>query len=352
MKLDWDRLRLPPDTLRITTIETHTAGEPLRIVTGGVPDIIGTTILERRRFMRDHLDYIRRALMWEPRGHFNMYGCVLTPPVSAEADVGVLFMHNEGYSTMCGHGVIALVTVLVESGAVAREGDQATVTLDTPAGLVRATAHLDSGSVIRVSFRNVPSFVYARDLQVHVPGYGQVVCDVAWGGAFYAVLPAAQLGLRVTPEQTAALVVAGEAIKRAVSDVLPLHHPHDPDLGFLYGTILTDQPEDAAHHSRNICVFANAEVDRSPTGTGVSARLAIHYAKGEIAAGEEIVIESILGRHSTFSGRVVDCTQVGSYPAIIPEVSGRAFVIGRSEFIVDPRDPLGSGFLVAQIGSP
>ncbi|WP_448337310.1 proline racemase family protein [Chloroflexus aurantiacus] len=352
MKLDWDRLRLPPDTLRITTIETHTAGEPLRIVTGGVPDIIGTTILERRRFMRDHLDYIRRALMWEPRGHFNMYGCVLTPPVSAEADVGVLFMHNEGYSTMCGHGVIALVTVLVESGAVAREGDQATVTLDTPAGLVRATAHLDSGSVIRVSFRNVPSFVYARDLQVHVPGYGQVVCDVAWGGAFYAVLPAAQLGLRVTPEQTAALVAAGEAVKRAVSEVLPLHHPLDPDLDFLYGTILTDQPEDAGHHSRNICVFANAEVDRSPTGTGVSARLAIHYAKGEIAADEEIVIESILGRHSTFSGRVVDCTRVGSYPAIIPEVSGQAFVIGRSEFIVDPRDQLGGGFLVEQIGSP
>lgn len=351
MQLDWDRLRFPPDTLRLTTIETHAAGEPLRIVTGGLPDIIGTTILERRRFMRDHFDYVRRALMWEPRGHFNMYGCVITPPVSAEADVGVLFMHNEGYSTMCGHGVIALVTVLVESGAVAGEGDQATVTLDTPAGLVKATAHLESGRVIRVSFRNVPSFVYAHDLQVDVPGYGQVVCDVAWGGAFYAVLPAAQVGLRVEPAQTAALVAAGEAIKRAVNDVLPLHHPHDPDLGFLYGTILTDQPEDAGHHSRNICVFANAEVDRSPTGTGVSARLAIHYAKGEIAVGEEIVIESILGRHSTFSGRVVDCTQVGSYPAIIPEVSGQAFVIGRSEFVVDPRDPLGNGFLVEQIGS-
>jgi len=351
MNLDWDRISLPPKTLRITTIEAHTAGEPLRIITGGLPEIPGATMLERRRCMRDHFDDVRQALMWEPRGHYNMYGCIITPPVSADADFGVLFMHNEGYSTMCGHGVIALVTVLVESGVAPVEGQQATVTLDTPAGLVRATAHIEDGSVARVSFLNVPSFVYARDLQVTVPGYGHIVCDVAWGGAFYAVLPASQVGLRVEPKQTAALVAAGEAIKRAVNTVLPIHHPCDSDLGFLYGTILTDQPDDSTHHSRNICVFANAEVDRSPTGTGVSARLAIHHAKGEIETGQSIVIESILGRRSTFGGRVVAHTQVGSYPAIIPEVSGRAFITGRSEFVLDPRDPLGSGFLVEQIGS-
>ena len=346
MKIDWERLRFPSGTIRLTTIEAHAAGEPLRIVVDGLSEIPGATILERRRFLRDNLDYVRQALMWEPRGHYNMYGCVVTPPVSSEADFGVLFMHNEGYSTMCGHGVIALVTVLVESGAVKVEGEQAKINLDTPAGLVRATAHLKDGHVVKVSFLNVPSFLYARDLAIEVPGYGQVVCDVAWGGAFYAVLPAARVGLRVVPEQTAALVTAGEAIKRAVNAVLPVKHPFEEDLSFLYGTILTDAPEETNHHSRNICVFAKAEVDRSPTGTGVSARLAVHHARGEITRGESIVIESILGRHSTFSGRVVAETRVGPFPAVIPEVSGSAFITGRCEFVIDPRDPLGRGFLV------
>jgi proline racemase len=346
MKIEWERLRFPSGTIRLTTIEAHAAGEPLRIVVDGLSEIPGATILERRRFLRDNLDYVRQALMWEPRGHYNMYGCVVTPPVSSEADFGVLFMHNEGYSTMCGHGVIALVTVLVESGAVKVEGEQAKINLDTPAGLVRATAHLEDGHVAKVSFLNVPSFLYARDLAIEVPGYGQVVCDVAWGGAFYAVLPAARVGLRVVPEQTAALVAAGEAIKRAVNAVLPVKHPFEEDLSFLYGTILTDAPEETSHHSRNICVFAKAEVDRSPTGTGVSARLAVHHARGEITRGESIVIESILGRHSTFSGRVVAETRVGPFPAVIPEVSGSAFITGRCEFVIDPRDPLGRGFLV------
>jgi len=350
MKIEWERLRFPSGTIRLTTIEAHAAGEPLRIVVDGLSEIPGATILERRRFLRDNLDYVRQALMWEPRGHYNMYGCVVTPPVSSEADFGVLFMHNEGYSTMCGHGVIALVTVLVESGAVKVEGEQAKVNLDTPAGLVRATAHLEDGHVAKVSFLNVPSFLYARDLAIEVPGYGRVVCDVAWGGAFYAVLPAARVGLRVVPEQTAALVTAGEAIKRAVNEVLPVKHPFEEDLSFLYGTILTDAPEETSHHSRNICVFAKAEVDRSPTGTGVSARLAVHHARGEITMGESIVIESILGRHSTFSGRVVAETRVGPFPAVIPEVSGSAFITGRCEFVIDPRDPLGRGFLVEKIG--
>jgi len=349
MQLDWERIRLPVGTIPLRTIDAHAAGEPLRIVTAGLPELVGHTMLERRRFMRDHFDYIRRALMWEPCGHYNMYGCVITPPVSAEADLGVLFMHNEGYSTMCGHGVIALVTVLVESGAVKGNDHHASVTLDTPAGLVHATADIEQGHVTRVSFRNVPSFVYRRDLVIDVPGYGQVTCDIAWGGAFYAVLPAAQLGLRVEPTQTAALVAAGEAIKQAVNAVLPVQHPYEPDLSFLYGTILTDNAEDPTHHSRNICVFANAEVDRSPTGTGVSARLAIHYARGEIELDQTIAVESILGRRSIFSGRVVAQTQIGSYPAIIPEVSGRAFITGRSEFVIDPRDPLGEGFLVDQV---
>ncbi|HVB64962.1 MAG TPA: proline racemase family protein [Nitrolancea sp.] len=347
MQLNWSWPTKNDNASVITTIEAHAAGEPLRIITGGLPEIPGATILERRRYLREHLDEVRRALMWEPRGHYDMYGCVLTPPVSADADLGVLFLHNEGYSTMCGHGVIALVTALIETGALPGRGAETPVNLDTPAGLVRATAHLDnSGRVERVSFRNVPSFVYAQDVALDVAGFGQIQTDIAFGGAFYAILPAERVGLTVEPGQTAALVEAGEAIKRSVNATLPIQHPDDPELGFLYGTILTGPPEDPAHHSRNICVFANAEVDRSPTGTGVSARLALHYAKGEIAENQMIAIESILGANSVFSGRVVGHERVGDFAAVIPEVSGSAFITGRSEFRLDPKDVLGQGFLV------
>jgi proline racemase len=347
LTFDWDNRPGGAAALRITTIDAHAAGEPLRIITGGLPALAGETILERRRFMQAHFDHVRRALMWEPRGHYNMYGCVLTPPVTPGADLGVLFLHNEGYSTMCGHGVIALVTVLLETGALAATGPTTPVTLDTPAGLVRATAHLDARRrVTRVSFLNVPSFLYARDLALDVPAYGRLSVDVAFGGAFYAVLPAAALGLRVTPEDTGDLVRAGEAIKRAVNAALPITYPYEPDLGFLYGTILTGPPEDPAHHSRNICVFANAEVDRSPTGTGVSARLALHHAKGEIAGGQIIAVESILGAGSVFTGRVVGRATVGPHAAIVPEVSGSAAITGRHEFVIDPADTLGAGFLL------
>jgi proline racemase len=347
MELDWSAYRPAAKATTITTLDAHTAGEPLRIITGGLPELPGTTILEKRRYMQQHFDHIRRALMWEPRGHYNMYGCILTRPVTREADLGVLFMHNEGYSTMCGHGVIALVTALLETGALPAKGERTQVNLDTPAGLVRATAHLDSdGSVERVSFLNVPSFVYARDLEITVPNFGSLKVDIAFGGAFYALLAAEQIGLRVAQEQVERLAEAGEAIKRAVNGVLPVKHPFEEDLSFLYGTILTGPPEDPAHYSRNVCIFANAEVDRSPTGTGVSARLALHHAKGEISEGEQIIIESICGAASAFGGRVVGQTQVGPYTAIIPEVSGRAFITGRHEFIIDPRDELGRGFLL------
>jgi trans-L-3-hydroxyproline dehydratase len=199
---------------------------------------------------------------------------------------------------------------------------------------------------MRVAFLNVPSFVYARDVTIHLPELGQITVDIAFGGAFYAIVPAERVGLQVTPEQTPRLVAAGEAIKRAVNAALPIQHPMEADLGFLYGTILTGPAEALEHHSRNICVFANAEVDRSPTGTGVSARLALHHTKGELEQDETIVIESILGRNSTFSGRVVSSAQVGPYAGVVPEVGGAAYITGRHEFILDPRDSLGHGFLL------
>lgn len=347
MRLDWNRRPLPSDARIITTLDTHTAGEPLRIVTGGLPEIPGATMLERRRWLREHADDLRRLLMWEPRGHYDMYGCILTPPVTPEADLGVIFLHNEGYSTMCGHGVIALVTALLETGAFEPRGTVVPINLDTPAGLVRATAYLEpSGAVRRVTFRNVPAFVLHRDLALDIPAFGRIAVDVAFGGAFYAILPAERLGLRVVPEQTRALVAAAGAITRTVNASASIAHPDEPDLGFLYGAILTGPPDAPEHHSRNICVFADAEVDRSPTGTGVSARLAQLALRGEIPDEHEIHIESILGRQSVFGGRIVAHTRVGPHDAIIPEVSGAAHITGRHEFILDPRDTLGRGFLL------
>jgi len=347
MELNWKQIDIAAHAPVITTVDAHAAGEPLRIITGGLPELQGATMLERRRSMQHHFDHVRRALMWEPRGHRDMYGAVVTRPVTSEADLGVLFMHNEGYSTMCGHGIIALVTALLETGAITAKGQQTPVNLDTPAGLVRATAHLDSsGHVERVSFLNVPSFVYARNVEIELPAYERLVVDIAFGGAFCAFIPAGLVDLRVTPENTEQLVAAGEAIKQAVNGTLSIKHPIGSDLSFLYGTILTGPPENPAHHSRNICVFANAEVDRSPTGTGVSARLALLHTKDEIVDGQQIFIESILGATSTFGGRIVGRAKVGSYEAIVPEISGTAFITGRHEFIIDPRDELGRGFLV------
>src|SRR6266700_7515818 len=231
MQLNWNSRPYTKGKTLITTIDAHAAGEPLRIITGGLPELPGNTSLERRQYMRQHFDHIRRALMWEPRGHYNMYGCIVTPPVTPEADRGVLFMHNEGYSTMCGHGIIGLVTVLLETGALPVHGQQTPVNLDTPAGLVRATAHLDSnGHVDQVSFLNVPSFVYAGNVELEVPAYGRLSVDIAFGGAFYAFLPAAQVGLNITPHQAHQLAAAGDSITQAVNAVLPIKHPVEEDL--------------------------------------------------------------------------------------------------------------------------
>lgn len=335
----------PPSTwLRMTTVDAHTAGEPFRVVTGGFPELRGDTILARRRDARERLDHLRTALMWEPRGHADMYGCLVTPPVTPGADVGVLFLHNEGYSTMCGHGIIGLATVAVETGMVATVEPETTIRIDTPAGLVTARATVAAGRVSSVRFENVPSFVLALDEAVEVPGLGTVRYDLAFGGAFYAFVQAGALGLACTPEHFRALIETGMQIKRAVMAARPIAHPFEADLGFLYGTIVIGPAAAPGSHSRNVCVFAEGEVDRSPTGTGVSARLAIHQARGEIQVGETITIESILG--TTFSGRALRTTTFGPHAAVIPEVAGSAFITGRHEFLIDPEDPLREGFML------
>ncbi len=336
----------PADWQQITTIDAHTAGEPLRIITSGFPELPGSTILEKRQYARQHYDHLRRTLMWEPRGHADMYGCILTPPVTPDGDVGVLFMHNEGFSTMCGHGIIGLVKVGVETGYFPVQGAQTVVKIDTPAGRVTATAHLRAdGRVERVSFLNVPSFLLERDLQVQVDGLGTVMCDIAFGGAFYAYVDADSVGVAITPENQQALIDVGMRIKRAVMEQYAIVHPDgDPDLNFLYGTILVKRFASGEIQSRNVCIFAEGEVDRSPTGTGVSGRLAIHHARGEIAINQTITIESLIS--TPFTGRVAEITRVGDLPAIIPEVGGTASITGKHTFVIDPDDPLAGGFIL------
>ena len=338
----------PSGWRRITTIESHTGGEPFRVIFDGFPNLPGKTMLARRRFAKERYDHLRRALMWEPRGHADMYGGIVTPPVTPDADLGVLFTHNEGFSTMCGHGVIALTTVALEIGLLEKQEPETVVRIDTPAGLVTAHARIAEGRVRSVYFHNVPSFVLALDEEVEVPGLGRALgrirYDLAFGGAFYAYVQAAELGLRCVPGDYQALIDAGRAIKKAVVAKGPIEHPDEPDLGFLYGVIFIGPPEANDAHSRNVCIFADGEVDRSPTGTGVSGRLAIHHARNEIAAGEAIIIESIVG--SRFTGRVVATTACGPHSAIIPEVEGVARLMGKSEFWIDPEDEMGDGFML------
>ncbi len=335
----------PPESWRkITTIDAHTAGEPLRVILSGWPEHSGGTILERRRDAREQHDHLRTALMWEPRGHADMYGCLIVPPVTEGADFGVLFMHNEGWSTMCGHGIIAVVTVVVETGMLPASGPEVVVGIDTPAGLVTATARVDNGRVESVAFRNVPSFVLHSQQIVQVPGIGAVPYDVAFGGAFYAFVEAEQVGVTLGPESFRPLIDKGMAIKRAVAETMPILHPFEEDLSFLYGTIFTGPPLSDTADSRNVCVFAEGEVDRSPTGTGVSARAAIEVAGGGLALGEPMVVESLIG--SRFTVTAVESTDFGAHPAVIPVVEGSASITGRNEFFIDPDDGLAKGFVL------
>jgi trans-L-3-hydroxyproline dehydratase len=340
--------RAPDHWRRITTLDLHTGGEPFRVITGGWPELSGGTILARRQEMKGRWDDLRTALMWEPRGHADMYGCIVTPPVSADADFGVLFLHNEGYSSMCGHGIIAITTAALETGLIPCRERETTVRIDAPAGLITAHARIEEGRVAGVRFENVPSFVVELDAEATVPGYGTITYDLAYGGAFYAYVDVTALGLTTTPADVDALIAAGRAIKKAVTAAREIPHPFEADLSFLYGAIFVGPPHEtqagaAPAHSANVCIFAEGEVDRSPTGTGVSGRLAIHHARGELGLDQPIIVESILG--TRFTGRILEATTFGPHPAIIPEVSGRAFITGRHEFLIDPEDPLKKGFI-------
>ena len=322
--------------MEVTTTDFHTAGEPFRIVTAGVPDIPGETVRDRRSraVATEEVDSVRRLLCHEPRGHADMYGCFLVPPDDDGADLGVLFWHKDGYSTACGHGTIALGVWAVESGLVAAPRDgEADVTIDVPSGRVVARTRCREGDVEAVAFRNVPSFVIARDVEA-----SGVAVDVAYGGAIYASVAAERLGLRVTPTELPRLIEAGREVKRALEGTPAAQHPTDPRLSGIYGTILHEEIDEL--HQRNVTIFADGEVDRSPCGSGTSARCALLAGEGRLGPGQELRHDSIVD--TTFVARVVGEGRDG----VLTEVEGMAYRTGEHRFALDPRDPLGTGFVL------
>jgi proline racemase len=310
-----------------STTDYHTAGEPFRIVTEGGPEPPGRTMLEKRRWAMENADRLRRLLVNEPRGHTDMYGCFVTPPEDDGADLGVLFFHNAGFSTACGHGTIALVTWALESGRLPAVEGENRVLVDAPSGRLETWARFRAGRVEGVRFRNVPAFVLHRAL----PVAGHVV-DVAFGGAFYAIAPAA-----VRRERLAELISEGRKVKAELNAAGSIAHPLEPDLSEVYGVIWTEG-------DRNLTVFADGEVDRSPCGSGTSARLALLDLTGELPRGRELRHRGILD--TVFAGRVVGDCEVAGIPAVVTEVEGSAYMTGRHEFTLDVDDPLGTGFLL------
>jgi len=323
----------------LSTVEMHTGGEPTRIVVDGWPRFSGKTLLDKRREAKERHDHLRRGLMLEPRGHDGMYGALLVEPDHPEADLAVLFMHNEGYSTMCGHATVALARWAVDSGRV--KGP--VVRLQCPCGLV--VAHVASDGSVR--FESVPSFAYALDRIVPTTTWGPVTVDIAYGGAFYAFLSADSIGLDLSSSPMRAIVDAGEEITQAAAKAVPIVHADEPDLAFLYGTILTDGGDGSGTPSRNVCIFAGRQIDRSPTGSGVSARMALQIARRQARIGEERSFESCTG--AIFTGKILrEAPPVGPRKSVIVEVGGIAHFTGESRFRFDEDDPLREGFSLGQ----
>ncbi len=329
----------------IETTEMHTGGEPVRIVDRGYPQIPGDTLLEKRQYARQHLDHLRRFLMFEPRGHFDMYGVIPVEPDHPDAHLAVLFIHNEGYSTMCGHAVLALGRYAIDKGLVEPQAPETQVNIQCPCGLVRVFVEGVQGRPGRARFESVAAFVLAREKVISTVDYGPVAINIAYGGAFYVIIAADQFGLDVRTSKTVDLVNVAQTITEATKSQIEITHPDDPDLGFLYGTILTDGDDAYSDQpTANICVFANSQVDRSPTGSGVTARIALQHRCGSIQIGQQRLFESITG--SIFSGEAIQETTCGPHKAVIVEVGGMAHYSGSSTFTYEKDDSIGQGFLL------
>ena len=328
----------------ITAVDAHTAGQPARIVTGGVPYIPGETMLEKRAWAQEHLDDLRALLCYEPRGHHFMAGTLFTEPVSPEADLGMLIIEVDGFLPMCGHGTIAACTVLVETGIVEAKEPVTQIVLDTAAGIIKAQVRVVNGEVQDVAFQNVPAFLLLRDAEVDVEGLGKVTLDVAWGGNFYAILPAEAVGVEIDPTRTREIIEKASKIRDAVNRQLEIKHPGNPAINVCTHVRFLAPSDDPGVTVQNTVFFSMEGLDRSPCGTGTSAEMAMHFARGELKLNEEFVAQSIIG--SKFYGKLVAETKVADHPAVIPVIRGSAYVMGIQQFVLDPRDPWPRGFSV------
>ncbi len=328
----------------ISAVDTHTAGEPTRTITGGFPRIPGKTVGEKMVYMRDHMDELRTMLMYEPRGNNVMSGAVLTEPSDPSADIGVIYIETGGYLPMCGHDTIGCCTALIETGMIAAKEPETEIVLETPAGLVTAKAAVEDGIVKSVSFKNIPSFLYMADIDVDVPDLGKIVLDIAYGGNFYAIVDAQKLGLDIKPENASKIIQVGSLIKDAVNQQYDVKHPELPYIKGLTHVEFSAPPTHKDAHAKNTVLITHDALDRSPCGTGTSAKLATLYAKNKISLNQEFVHESIIG--SLFKAKVIEECEVAGYKAIIPQITGSAHVTGLHQFVVDPDDPLKEGFLI------
>ncbi|MBI4610333.1 MAG: proline racemase family protein [Candidatus Rokubacteria bacterium] len=328
----------------LSVVDYHTEGEPMRIVVGGAPAIPGATPLARSDFVDRNLRDLLGFVLYEPRGHRAMCGAILTEPISPEAQAGVIFIEPSGCVHMCGHGAIAIASMLVEMGRVVACEPTTELTLETAAGLVRCRVAVEGGEAVSATFQNVPAFACLTDAKVEVSGLGTVPFDLAYGGHFYAMVPASAVGLSLTPADAERIVEVGEAIRLQIEREVPLVHPEQPQARGLLYVQFFEPAVRAGVNFKNTVVVSPLGLDRSPCGTGTSARMASLHARGELALMEPFVHESILG--TLFTGRVVAISQVGPYPAVVPEITGRAFLTGLATLVLEPDDPFPGGFLL------
>ena len=330
-------------TRMLSVIDSHTAGCTTRIVVGGILSIPGATMVDKKLHAEQHLTSVRTALLCEPRGNREMAGALVTEPTTDEADLGVIFMDPTTFEHMSGHGSIGVVSAVIETGMVAVTEPVTTVVLDTPVGLVEGRARIENGEITSVSITNVPSFLYVST-KIEVPGIGEVKADVAFGGDTYVIVGTDDIGVEVDPANSFALMDIGRAVKKAANEQIDYVHPTLPDVDSIGGVRVNTVPEPSKGHAKETVIWADSMIDRSPCGTGVCADLAASYAKGLIGVGEQTMHESIIG--TVFGGKVLAETKVGHLDAVIPEISGRAFITGFNTILIDPRDPLKDGFLV------
>ncbi len=328
----------------IQTVESHTMGEPTRIVIGGLPKIPGKTMPEKMEYLQENMDYLRTMLMLEPRGHNDMFGAIFTEPYSEEADIGVIFMDGGGYLNMCGHGSIGSATCAVEMGIVPVTEPYTNVVLEAPAGMIKARVKVEDGKAKEASIVNVAAFLYKKDVVVDVPEVGKVTMDISFGGSFFALVKASSLNLELIPENAAKLNDIGMKIIHAVNDQVEIQHPvlkhiKTVDLCEFYGPAKSPDAD-----MQNAVVFGQGQLDRSPCGTGTSAKLADLYARGELKVGDSLVNESIIC--TKFKGKILSETKVGEFNAIIPEITGSAYITGFSQYLIDPDDPVKYGFIL------